>query len=260
MGLAVSTAGSCGNHDDSGPGRHFTRSSELTTRVYNAVREHPELATDRTLAKWLKLLPDLDSSCVDVSGQTAIAIESLLRGDGTAGSRRALLASRLLPSVRRRMRLRSPVALVVAGLAASLAGIVGVLLLVGTTIVGIDPQNVLSLPVTTVQPLVITGAMGSVVSVLVRLPAFARHCRVRRFVVFMVGFGRPMIGASFSLFLYLVLDSGLLPIAQPERVEVAYFAAIGFIAGFSERLVPDLLGRAERQLDLPTRPVATAVP
>ena len=39
MGLAASTDGSCGNHDASGPGRHFTRSSELTTRVYDAVRD-----------------------------------------------------------------------------------------------------------------------------------------------------------------------------------------------------------------------------
>lgn len=60
---------------------------------------------------------------------------------------------------------------------------------------------------------------------------------------------RIVIGAIAGTVLVALIRSGFVHIgfggAQPMNIDELYFAAAGFLAGFSERLVPDLLAKGE---------------
>jgi hypothetical protein len=54
---------------------------------------------------------------------------------------------------------------------------------------------------------------------------------------------RTLLGASFGLVFYLLLASGLVVLTPPlTDHKVEFYAVLGFIAGFSERFIPDTLG------------------
>lgn len=55
---------------------------------------------------------------------------------------------------------------------------------------------------------------------------------------------RPSIGAIFGLATYFALKSGFIRVGQ-ENQNFYFFMFFSFAAGFSERLVPDLVRRAE---------------
>jgi hypothetical protein len=58
---------------------------------------------------------------------------------------------------------------------------------------------------------------------------------------------RPTVGAIFGLAVYFALESGFIRIGEVNR-NVYFFTFFSFVAGFSERLVPDLIRRAEERL------------
>jgi hypothetical protein len=70
----------------------------------------------------------------------------------------------------------------------------------------------------------------------------------------MAGFFRPWIGVGFSLFVYMLLRSGLVKIGTGEPNPLVYLS-LGFVTGFSERLGADLISRAEHALQ-PAPPAA----
>ena len=89
------------------------------------------------------------------------------------------------------------------------------------------------------------GALGSIVSIMVRLHQFSTAQMPDRALLLFTGFFKPAVGISFALFLFFVLRSGLLPIAiQPEKTEY-FFGAISFMAGFSERFAQDIVRKTE---------------
>ena len=96
------------------------------------------------------------------------------------------------------------------------------------------------------------GAGGAVLSVLSRLVtdrALTLDPRAGRAILRILGAVRPVLGAAFGFALYVVLEGGLLPF-EPRATEktAVLYAAVGVVAGFSERLAPDMLGAAGKQL------------
>jgi hypothetical protein len=93
------------------------------------------------------------------------------------------------------------------------------------------------------------GAMGSVVSILTRLPDFEKLRGVSRSSMVMLGFFKPVIGMYGALFGFALMKAGLLPLqpANPESAPYLYMA-VCFLIGFSERLAQDLFSRAEQSL------------
>lgn len=95
---------------------------------------------------------------------------------------------------------------------------------------------------------VATGALGSFVSVIVRANEFIDREQKAGLDLFLVGFFRPIVGMAFAFFLVAVLESGILSgflainTVKPDK-KIYLYVAIAFVAGFSERLVKDIVGQ-----------------
>jgi hypothetical protein len=103
-------------------------------------------------------------------------------------------------------------------------------LLAGGQILGLEIRNLIG-PA-------IFGWLGSVASMVTRINKF-RHVPNP----LTVGATRPVLGSAFGIFTYLALTSGIVNLGTTLE-PTAYFA-IAFIAGFSERFVPDLISQFE---------------
>jgi len=102
-----------------------------------------------------------------------------------------------------------------------------------------------------------SGALGSVVSILIRLKEFDVEFReiLDPVIPFLIGAVKPIIGASFGIFMYALISSGLIPLdTNPTdtkgRKEELFYFAIAFTVGFSERLAKDVIARAETTVKL----------
>ena len=92
------------------------------------------------------------------------------------------------------------------------------------------------------------GAAGAVVSTLVRM-SDRRGLRLARELApveaFWLEAARTFLGVICGIVLYLLLTSGLVSLTPPNAGRTAeFYSALAFVAGFSERLVPDTLGVA----------------
>jgi len=96
------------------------------------------------------------------------------------------------------------------------------------------------------------GALASSVSVIVRANKFIEQSKEGQSDLFFTGFFRPIVGMSFAIFAVALIESGvfsgIFTIAKPENRNVYLYMAIAFMAGFSERLVEDVVLRTEDTL------------
>lgn len=96
------------------------------------------------------------------------------------------------------------------------------------------------------------GALGSAVSVIVRANKFIEQGKEGQSDLFFTGFFRPIVGMSFAIFAVALIESGVFSgifrIAERENRNVYLYMAIAFVAGFSERLVEDVVLRTEHTL------------
>ena len=97
-----------------------------------------------------------------------------------------------------------------------------------------------------------TGAIGAAVSVMLRVTR--RNLEIgddqQRWVLFISGVFRPILGAVFGAAFYVLTVGGLLPLDVPDdqTTEAFFFAGIAFLAGFSEQLAQDVFVRTGRTL------------
>ena len=108
------------------------------------------------------------------------------------------------------------------------------------TIVGVETDYLLMVAV--------AGSIGSIVSIMVRIQDFSGLRDVDPAVLFFTGFFKPVIGASFALFVFAALRAGLLPLTINEGTDRYFFMALSFVAGFSERFAKDIVKTTERQI------------
>lgn len=92
----------------------------------------------------------------------------------------------------------------------------------------------------------LAGALGSIVSIMVRIQDFVVLKDTDPSVLFFTGFFKPVIGMSFALFVFAVLSSGLIPVTIEASKARYFFAALAFVSGFSERFASDVASRAEK--------------
>ncbi|MEL6940372.1 MAG: bZIP transcription factor [Cyanobacteria bacterium J06598_1] len=101
------------------------------------------------------------------------------------------------------------------------------------------------------------GALGSTISVIVRANTFIRQAQENDNDLFLTGFFRPFVGMSFAIFCVALVEagifSGIFDLTNRKDTDRTYFyVAIAFVAGFSERLVRDVVIKTEDTLAGPT--------
>jgi hypothetical protein len=102
----------------------------------------------------------------------------------------------------------------------------------------------LTSPVASTLLIVVLSAIsGSIISIMARINAFTTAITVRPLVLFLTGLLKPVIGIGSAVFIYAVLNTGFIPLEIPADKTIAAWAAIAFVAGFSERLAPDVVGK-----------------
>jgi hypothetical protein len=150
----------------------------------------------------------------------------------------------------RRLFTRSGVAKVVLGLSTLLAFAVVatfvLFLLYNNCVVLCDPKEVPGADTYLPLGVVLIGALGGIVSIMVRVEKFGAVRDTDPWVLFFTGFFKPIVGMSFAFFLFAFLNSGLTGIAPAQGKEHHFFLALAFVAGFSERFIHDVASRAER--------------
>jgi len=96
------------------------------------------------------------------------------------------------------------------------------------------------------------GALGSAVSIIVRYNKFIEQSKEGESDLFFTGFFRPFVGMSFAIFAVALIESGvfsgIFTITKQQSRTVYLYMSIAFIAGFSERLVEDLVIKTENTL------------
>ncbi len=118
--------------------------------------------------------------------------------------------------------------------------------------VGLDNSNELyeqnKQTISLILVVIIFGALGSTISVIVRAEAIIKNFDSKDGSLFFTGFFNPIIGMSFAIFLFTLLESGMVKINLIDNTEnkIYMYIAISFVAGFSERLVKDLIGKTEQ--------------
>ena len=110
----------------------------------------------------------------------------------------------------------------------------------------------------------IAGALGALVSVVTRMSADKFHVRheVGRSYVQRVAAFRPLIGGVFGLLVYFALQGELLrqlQIPTDDANRFAFFLVLAFAAGFSERMVKEVLRSADGDA-APPKPAEGAMP
>jgi uncharacterized membrane protein len=98
----------------------------------------------------------------------------------------------------------------------------------------------------TILGTIAAGGMGAAVSVLLRMAkgSFSQDYELGRKVNRRLAMARPFVGAAFAIMIFLLLKSGLVDIGglSTNNQTIYFYAAVGFLAGFSERWARVVIG------------------
>lgn len=95
------------------------------------------------------------------------------------------------------------------------------------------------------------GLLGAVVSILLRIHEFDRIRRSQQYLL-MSGAVLPIVGVIFAVVACGIFASGLISssaISGRAEIGVYFYVVLGFLSGFSERFVRDLLGTIEGRVN-----------
>ncbi|MBI5688679.1 MAG: hypothetical protein HZC55_01180 [Verrucomicrobia bacterium] len=81
------------------------------------------------------------------------------------------------------------------------------------------------------------GGIGACVSAVFQLSRLGRTKLPDQLLQYSVTFARPLVGVASALFLYWFVRSGVFSLVDAEKLTRALALALGFAAGFSEKLV-----------------------
>jgi hypothetical protein len=112
----------------------------------------------------------------------------------------------------------------------------------------------------TILATVAAGGAGAALSVLLRMArgSFSQDYEVGRRTTRRLAMARPFVGAAFAVLIYLLLRSTLVDIgglSESERT-IYFYAAVGFLAGFSERWARVIIGGVTGDDDEPQQSAA----
>ena len=112
--------------------------------------------------------------------------------------------------------------------------------------------------ITIIRLMWITGTLGGGVSLLTRLQDFDNPKNQKYdddLLPLLIGLTKPILGGSFAFFILLIINSNIFPIdirrSTENKGNYTYLyglLAMAFVAGFSERLIPDLISQVEKKV------------
>ncbi|MDQ7089781.1 MAG: hypothetical protein Q9M50_03940 [Methylococcales bacterium] len=140
----------------------------------------------------------------------------------------------------------SPPVQVVIGLVTLLFGVIPLLSSIIPMLMNQD--YIFNIPTSLFFTVALFGAIGSIVSIMVRIQDFLTVGVKDRFILYFTGAFKPLIGMAFALFLLALIKSGWVPLDIKPETENYFFMAIAFIAGFSERFARDIVDNIETQI------------
>jgi hypothetical protein len=122
---------------------------------------------------------------------------------------------------------------------------------------GIDFEALLGTSLGMLLLVSLAGALGSIVSVLIRVQNYAYKPKVWGPIPFVfTGLFKPIVGMAFAIFVFSIFNSGIIPVdvLGPENSprESHFFLAVAFIAGFSERFAKDIAKGTEEIYSSPS--------
>lgn len=114
---------------------------------------------------------------------------------------------------------------------------------------------ILNVPIknNTIFSVIGAGALGGIISILARMKDIAlvnqwKDPKSYPTVLFFTGFFKPLLGMAFAVFVYAVLNTGLLEINSSiigDNNGFWFYFALAFLSGFSERFAPDVAEKIE---------------
>jgi len=119
--------------------------------------------------------------------------------------------------------------------------------------------------------ILMTGTLGGAVSLLIRLQDFDNPKNQKYdddLLPLIIGLTKPILGGSFAFFILLILNSNIFPIeirgnSQDKGNDTYYLYGLltmAFVAGFSERLVPDLISQVEKKVTVEASSTGQGLP
>ncbi len=112
--------------------------------------------------------------------------------------------------------------------------------------------------ITIIRLMWITGTLGGGVSLLTRLQDFDNPKNQKYdddLLPLLIGLTKPILGGSFAFFILLILNSNISPLQirtdngnKGNDTYLYGLLTMAFVAGFSERLIPDLISQVEKKV------------
>ncbi len=118
--------------------------------------------------------------------------------------------------------------------------------------------------------ILMTGTLGGAVSLLTRLKDFDDPKNQKYnddLLPLLIGLTKPILGGSFAFFILLILNSSISPLEIRGRnddngngIYLYGILAMAFVAGFSERIVPDLISQVEKKVTVEASSTGQGLP
>lgn len=222
----------------------------LAEEIRSALKPGLEPKLQTELAALINLLPSLAKvNDLVLEAQARIIADALLSEIPNVDLAR-VVCKRLTERLKARNSLffsliqnGSPAVKVVLGLGVLLYFVIPIAIYVGT--IFSKYETVFGIKINMLGLVAFSGALGSIVSIMVRLHEFSRVNSVDQSVLFFTGFFKPIVGTAFALFIFAILSSGLIPVVIPAEKVLYFYAALSFVAGFSERFAQDVVTKTE---------------
>lgn len=118
--------------------------------------------------------------------------------------------------------------------------------------------------------ILMTGTLGGAVSLLTRLQDFDNPKNQKYdddLLPFIIGLTKPILGGSFAFFILLILNSSISPLQirtdngnKGNDTYLYGLLTMAFVAGFSERLIPDLINQVEKKVTVEASSTGQGLP
>ncbi|MDB9428490.1 hypothetical protein PN482_06075 [Microcystis aeruginosa CS-555/01A07] len=118
--------------------------------------------------------------------------------------------------------------------------------------------------------ILMTGTLGGAVSLLTRLQDFDNPKNQKYdddLLPFIIGLTKPILGGSFAFFILLILNSSISPLQirtdngnKGNDTYLYGLLTMAFVAGFSERLIPDLINQVEEKVTVEASSTGQGLP